>query len=77
MKYDLIIVGAGPSGIFTALELNRENSNKKIMIVEQGKAIEKRNCPKDITKNVSAVNLIAILQRALREQVHFLTASCL
>ncbi|HOT22007.1 MAG TPA: FAD-dependent oxidoreductase, partial [Sedimentibacter sp.] len=50
MKYDLIIVGAGPSGIFTALELNRENPNKKIMIVEQGKAIEKRNCPKDITK---------------------------
>ena len=50
MKYDLVIVGAGPSGIFTALELNRENPNKKIMIIEQGKAIEKRNCPKDITK---------------------------
>jgi len=50
MKYDLIIVGAGPSGIFTALELNRRDSNKKILIIEQGKPIEKRNCPKDKTK---------------------------
>ncbi|HNZ83394.1 MAG TPA: FAD-dependent oxidoreductase, partial [Sedimentibacter sp.] len=50
MKYDLIIVGAGPSGIFTALELTRENPNKKILIIEQGKPIEKRNCPKDKTK---------------------------
>lgn len=50
MKYDLIIVGAGPSGIFTALELNRRDSNKKILIIEQGRPIEKRNCPKDKTK---------------------------
>ena len=50
MKYDLIIVGAGPSGIFTALELKRKNPNKKILIIEQGKPIEKRNCPKDVTK---------------------------
>jgi len=50
MKYDLIIVGAGPSGIFTALELNRRDSSKKILIIEQGRPIEKRNCPKDKTK---------------------------
>ena len=50
MKYDLIIVGAGPSGIFTALELKRRNPDKKILLIEQGKAIEKRNCPKDKTK---------------------------
>ena len=51
MKYDLIIVGAGPSGIFTALELIRSNPDKKIMLIEQGKSISKRNCPKDKTKN--------------------------
>lgn len=50
MKYDLIIVGAGPSGIFTALELNRRNPDKKILLIEQGKAIGKRSCPKDKTK---------------------------
>jgi uncharacterized FAD-dependent dehydrogenase len=51
MKYDLIIVGAGPSGIFTALELKRRNPDKKILLIEQGKPIEKRSCPKDKTKN--------------------------
>ncbi len=50
MKYDLIIVGAGPSGIFTALELIRSNPDKKILLIEQGKSISKRNCPKDKTK---------------------------
>ncbi|NLJ40876.1 MAG: FAD-binding protein [Clostridiales bacterium] len=50
MGYDLIIVGAGPSGIFTAYELNRINPEKKILLIEQGKPMEKRRCPKDRTK---------------------------
>ncbi|MBS4536400.1 FAD-binding protein [Clostridium sp. D2Q-14] len=49
MNYDLIIVGAGPSGIFTALELIKKNYNKKILLIEKGTRIEKRNCPKDKT----------------------------
>ena len=48
--YDLIIVGAGPAGIFTALELIRENQDKKILIIEKGKAIENRSCPKNKTR---------------------------
>ena len=32
-KYDLIIVGAGPAGIFTAVELLRHGSKKKILLV--------------------------------------------
>ncbi len=48
-KYDLVIVGAGPAGIFTALELLRRGSQKSILIVEKGKAIEKRSCPKHKT----------------------------
>ena len=50
MKYDIIIVGAGPAGIFTAIELLRLGSDKKILIIEKGKAIEKRSCPKHKTK---------------------------
>ncbi len=51
MKYDVIIVGAGPAGIFTALELIRCNSNKKILLIEKGAPIEKRHCPKIKTQN--------------------------
>ncbi len=50
MKYDVVIVGAGPAGIFTAIEMLRNGSNKKIVIVEKGSAIEKRHCPKSQTK---------------------------
>ncbi len=46
MKYDVIIIGAGPAGIFTALELIRNNSGKKILMVEKGKPVDKRHCPK-------------------------------
>ncbi len=50
MRCDVVIVGAGPAGIFTALELIRSGSGKKIIMVEKGKPIEKRNCPKNKTK---------------------------
>lgn len=50
IKYDVVIVGAGPAGIFTALELIKRKSNKKVVIIEQGKSIDKRHCPKDKTK---------------------------
>ena len=46
MKTDILIIGAGPAGIFTALEMLRRGSKKKITIVEKGAAIEKRRCPK-------------------------------
>ena len=49
MSYDVIIVGAGPSGIFTAFELLKKESHKKILIVEKGSRIENRFCPKEKT----------------------------
>ena len=48
-QYDLIIVGAGPAGIFTALELLRRNSQAKMLLIEKGKPVERRHCPKDKT----------------------------
>ena len=43
-NYDVIIIGAGPAGIFTALELTKK-ANLSILIVEKGKNIEQRECP--------------------------------
>ncbi len=54
MKYDVAIIGAGPAGIFTALELVRRGNTKKIAIVEKGRSITERNCPK--TKTRACVN---------------------
>ncbi|HOQ10725.1 MAG TPA: NAD(P)/FAD-dependent oxidoreductase [Syntrophomonadaceae bacterium] len=42
--YDVIIVGAGPAGIFAAMEICR-NANIKVLLLEKGKAVEKRSCP--------------------------------
>lgn len=50
MNKDVVIVGAGPAGIFTALEMLKKESKKKILIVEKGVAIENRRCPKNKTK---------------------------
>ena len=47
----ILIIGAGPAGIFTALELLKLNSDDKIIIVEQGYLVENRYCPKAKTKN--------------------------
>ncbi len=47
-EYDVIIVGAGPAGIFTALEIIQKTS-LKVLIIEKGKSIEKRKCPMEET----------------------------
>ncbi|MBI9014323.1 MAG: FAD-binding protein [Clostridiales bacterium] len=50
MHYDVVIVGAGPAGIFTALEMIKKDSSKKIMLLEKGTAVQKRHCPKEETR---------------------------
>jgi uncharacterized FAD-dependent dehydrogenase len=44
LKYDVIIVGAGPAGIFSALELT-EKTNLKVLVLDRGKEIDNRKCP--------------------------------
>lgn len=44
--YDVIIVGAGPSGIFTAYEIRENNPSLRVLLIEKGHSIEKRKCPK-------------------------------
>jgi uncharacterized FAD-dependent dehydrogenase len=43
-KYDVIIVGGGPAGIFTALELCK-TTDAKVLLLEKGKDIDARKCP--------------------------------
>ena len=50
MRYDVIIIGAGPGGIFSAYELIQKNTDLKIAIFEAGHALEKRKCPIDGNK---------------------------
>ncbi len=49
-RYDVIIIGAGPSGIFCAYELIRQKPDMKVLMIEKGRSIEKRQCPKRKTK---------------------------
>lgn len=44
-KYDVIVVGAGPTGIFTCYELMKKSPEKKVLLIDKGHDIYKRNCP--------------------------------
>lgn len=57
MKKDVVIIGAGPAGIFTAVELIKKEYKGSILLVEKGSPIEKRSCPKaTVGKCVNCVN---------------------
>ena len=45
MKYDLIVIGMGPSSVFLAYELVKLNKAKNILLIEEGKRVENRTCP--------------------------------
>lgn len=56
MNYDLIIIGAGPGGIFSAYEALKLNPELNIAVFEAGNALEKRHCPIDGKTVKSCVN---------------------
>lgn len=55
MNYDVIIVGAGPGGIFSAYELTQKDPSIKIAVFESGYPLEKRHCPIDGKKVKSCI----------------------
>ena len=56
MKYDVIIIGAGPGGIFSAYEMVQRSKDVKIAVFEAGHALDKRHCPIDGVKVKNCVN---------------------
>lgn len=56
MNYDIIIVGAGASGIFAAYELVKINPDLKILMIEKGHSLDKRKCPIDGKKIKTCIN---------------------
>lgn len=59
-QYDVIIIGAGPAGIFTALELYRTTSSIRVLLVDQGKNLNERTCPARTTGRCANCNPCAI-----------------
>ena len=55
MNYDVIIIGAGPGGIFSAYELTLLNPSLKVAVFEAGHALNKRRCPIDGNKIKSCI----------------------
>ena len=56
MNYDVIIIGAGPGGIFAAYELVKEDKGLKVAVFEGGHTLQKRKCPIDGEKIKSCIN---------------------
>ena len=56
MKYDVIIIGAGPGGIFSAYELAKKRPDLKVAVFEAGHKLEKRHCPIDGDKVKSCIS---------------------
>ena len=55
MRYDVIIIGAGPGGIFSAYELTKQAPDLKVAVFEAGHELKRRKCPIDGTKIKSCV----------------------
>lgn len=55
-RFDVIIIGAGPGGIFSAYELMKNNKNLKVAVFDMGNSLEKRKCPIDGDRIKSCIN---------------------
>src|SRR6056297_1648452 len=55
-NYDVIVVGTGPTGIFTVMELLKKNGNLDILMLEKGKDISERECPMKQNPGMGCIN---------------------
>ena len=56
MEYDVVIIGAGPGGIFSAYELTQRRPGLKVAVFEAGHTLDKRHCPIDGDKVKTCIN---------------------
>ena len=56
MNYDVIIIGGGPGGIFSAYELTKQKPEFKVAVFESGYELKKRHCPIDGDKVKSCIS---------------------
>ena len=75
MKTDVLIIGTGPAGIFTALELLKKGANRKIVMVEKGLPIERRHCPKEKTRRCVDCKPYCNITTGFSAPAHFRTES--
>ena len=60
-QYDVIIIGAGPAGIFTALEMTERKPGSRVLIVDTGRQIKYRACPARINGQCAHCDPCAIV----------------
>lgn len=77
MRCDIVIVGAGPAGIFTALELVRNKSEKSIVLIEKGQPSKSAAVLRGLRGDASAVSRTAILRRVFPVRERFRTGNFL
>ena len=51
-RFDIIIIGAGPAGIFAALQITEKRPDSRVLIMDTGRAISHRTCPARQTASV-------------------------
>lgn len=61
-EFDVVVVGAGPAGIFTALELQKVAKQARVLVVDAGSSIDRRNCPARRTGRCAGCNPCGIMQ---------------
>ena len=63
MTYDVLIIGGGPGGIYTAWELLNKRPDLKLALFESGHTLERRRCPIDGVKVKSCVHYERLWRR--------------
>lgn len=75
--YDVIVIGAGPAGIFTALELDKLMPQMRVLVVDSGSTIDNRSCPARTSSHCAHCRTCHIMNGWAGAPARFLTASFL